>query len=301
MTPMKSLHHRGTNSLFKTCLRLLIYSSVILAAAVPTTADVSLPILTPIVVRVVGSRAMALGDNVGGAAVTIRDVETGTILAAGRQTGPSGDAKSIMQTPHLLIEPVFSVRESASFTTELQLSKPTMVEVVGEGPLKFPQAIRRASKTVLVYPGKGMTGDGVVLELNGLLVNLEAPIADRPLGIGDEGTLRVTVNMLCGCIVEPFGNWDSRKMDLYGELRVGEKVVQRIDVYHQGPKGVFAGNFKIPRSLKGEQSISLRVVAADADAANVGVDEVTYPLVPWEQSRDATGQEIPVIVPPAPP
>jgi hypothetical protein len=278
-------------------LGLLVYVSVILAAAVPATADVSLSVPTPIVVRVVASHAMALGDNVGGAAVTIRDVDTGAVLAAGRQTGPSGDAKSIMQTPHMLMEPVYSVRESASFTTELQLSKPTLVEVVGEGPLKFPQAIRRASKTVLLNPGKAVTGDGIIVELNGLLVNIEAPTADRPLGIGDEGTLRATVKMLCGCIVEPFGVWDSRKMDLYGELRLGEKVVQRIDLYHQA-KGLFTGAFQIPRSLKGEQSIALRLVAADADAANVGVDEVTYPLVPWEQSRDATGQEIPAIIQP---
>jgi hypothetical protein len=276
----------------------LIYVSISLAVAVPTTADVSVPISTPVIVRVVASHAMALGDNVGGAAVTIRDVETGVILARGQQSGPSGDAKSIMQTPHLHIEPVFSVRESASFTAELQLSKPTLVEVVGEGPLKFPQAIRRASRTVLLYPGKAVTGDGIILELNGLLVNIEAPTAERPLGIGDEGILRATVKMLCGCIVEPLGNWDSRKMDLYGELRLGEKVIQRIDVYHQGPRGLFTGNFTIPRSLKGEQTISLRVVAADADAANIGIDEVTYPLVPWEQSRDATGREIPVIADP---
>jgi hypothetical protein len=282
------------------CVGFMMYVSAVLTAAVPATADVSLPISTPVVVRVVASRAMALGDNVGGAAVTIRDVDTGAVLAAGRQTGPSGDAKSIMQTPHLQIEPVYSVRESASFTTELQLSKPTLVEVVGEGPLKFPQVLRRASKTVLLYPGKAVLGDGIILELNGLLVNIETPSADRPLGIGDEGTLRATVKMLCGCVVEPFGNWDSRKMDMYGELRLGEKVIQKIDVYHQA-KGVFAGNFNIPRSLKGEQSISLRFVAADADAANVGVDEVTYPLVPWEQSRDATGREIPPITPPLPP
>jgi hypothetical protein len=62
---------------------------------------------------------------------------------------------------------------------------------------------------------------------------------------------------------------------------------------------LFTGAFQIPRSLKGEQSISLRLVAADADAANVGMDEVTYPLVPWEQSRDATGREIAPITPPA--
>ena len=284
------------------CVNSLIHlSAIMLAMAVASAADVvvTLPpaISTSVVVRVVASHAMALGDNVGGAAVTIRDAETGAILVAGRQSGPSGDARSIMQTPHLHIEPVYSVRESASFSADLQLTKPTLVEVVGEGPLRFPQAMRRASKMVLLYPGKGVTGDGIVLELNGLLVNIEAPTTDRPLGIGDEGTVRATVKMLCGCVVEPFGNWDSRKMELYGELRLGEKVIQRIDLYHQA-KGSFTGAFQIPRSLKGEQSISLRVMAADPDAANVGMDELTYPLVPWEQSRDATGKEIPAIIQP---
>lgn len=280
--------------------RLILFTAMFLSMAMSSTADVPPTISTSVTVRVVASHAMALGDNVGGAAVTIRDAETGAVLASGRQAGPSGDSKTIMQTPHLQTEPIYSVRESASFTAELQLAKPTLVEVIGEGPLKFAHAMRRASKTVLLYPGKAINGDGIVLELNGLLVNIEAPGPDRPLGIGDEGIIRATVRMLCGCIVEPFGIWESRKMDLYGELRLGEKVIQQIDLYHQGPKGLFTGNFQIPRWLNGKTEISLRVVASDAEGVNVGFDEVTYPLVPWEQSRDATGREIPPITTPTP-
>jgi hypothetical protein len=142
-----------------------------------------------------------------------------------------------------------------------------------------------------------VTGDGIVLDLNGLLVQIEAPSKDRPLGIGDTGTIHARVNMLCDCIVEPFGNWDSRKMQLYGEMRVGNRVVAKIDLYHQGPKGLFLGNFVIPRSLQGKDHVILRVVASDAEGINVGYDEHAYPLVPWEQSRDATGREIPPIAP----
>src|SRR5207253_748945 len=206
--------------------------------------------------------ALALGDNVGGANVTIRDAATGAVLASGRQSGPSGDVKVIMQTPHLQAEPVYSVRESASFTAELQLTQPTLVEVVGEGPLKFPHAMRRANKMVLLYPGRAVTGDGIVIELDGLLVTIEGPTTERPLGIGDEGTVGATVKMLCGCVVEPFGSWDSRRMDLYGELRLGQKVIQRIVMYHQWLKGLFTGNFKIPHTLKDDKSISLPFFAA---------------------------------------
>jgi hypothetical protein len=248
---------------------------------------------TPIVVRVVARHAMALGDNVGGATVTITEVETGAILAFGTQTGPSGDPKIIMQTPRLQTEQIYSLKDTAAFTTELRLTKPTLVEITGEGPLNYPRTKRRASKTVLLYPGKAVTGDGIVLELNGLIVTIEAPTTERPLGIGDDGTLQVTVKMMCGCVVEPFGTWDSRKIDLYGEMRIGEKVIGKIDLYHRGPKGEFTGQFTIPRSLKGQEKLTVRVVAADAEGVNEGLDEVVYTLIPWEQSRDATGREIP--------
>jgi hypothetical protein len=247
---------------------------------------------TPVVVRVVANHAMALGDSVGGATVTITDIETGAILAFGTQTGASGDPRIIMQTPRLQGEQIFSVKETAAFTTELRLIKPTLVEITGEGPLNYPHAKRRASKTVLLYPGKAVTGDGIVLELNGLIVTIEGPAKDRPLGVGDDGTLRVTVKMMCGCIVEPFGNWDSRKLDLYGEMRSGDKLLGKIDLYHRGPKGEFTGTFTIPRTLKADK-LTLRVVAAEAEGANEGVDEITYALVPWEQSHNATGREIP--------
>ena len=253
------------------------------------------PVTTNVVVRVVGNHALALGDTVGGAEVTIHDAETGAVLASGLQTGSAGDLRSIMQTPREHIEQVFSAKGSAAFTATLHLAKPTLVEITGEGPLKFPQAKRRASKTVLLYPGRHMTGDGIVLDLNGLLVRIEAPPKDRPLGIGDTGTIHARVNMLCDCVVEPFGNWDSRKMQMYGEMRVGNRVVAKIDLYHQGPKGLFLGNYIIPRSLQGQEHVTLRIVASDAEGINVGYDEHAYLLVPWEQSRDATGRDIPSI------
>ena len=265
-----------------------------LSAAVALSAEThSPPVTTSIVVRVVGNHAMALGDTVGGADVTIRDAETGAVLASGLQTGSAGDLRSIMQTPREHIEQVYSAKGAAAFTATLHLIRPTLVEITGEGPLKFPHAKRRTSKLVLLYPGRHVTGDGIVLDLNGLLVQIEAPPKDRPLGIGDTGTLHARVNMLCDCIVEPFGNWDSRKMQLYGELRIGNRVVTKIDLYHQGPKGLFLGNFVIPRSLQGKEHVTLRVVASDTEGINVGYDEHAYHLVPWEQSRDATGREIP--------
>ena len=250
---------------------------------------------TTVTIRVVGNHGMPLGDTVGGAAVTIKDVETGAVLASGTQTGTSGDLRAIMQTPRLPTEQMFSAKDSAAFTVSLALTKPTVVEVIGEGPLKYPAAKRRASKTVLLYPGKPITGDGIVLQLYGMIVQIETPTPDRPLGVGDSVAVRATVRMMCDCIVEPYGNWDSRKMSLYGEMRSDGQVLGKFDFFHQGPKGLFLGEYTIPRKLNGTDRLTLRVVASDTEGMNIGYDEITYPLVPWEQSRDATGREIPPI------
>jgi hypothetical protein len=271
----------------------VVFIPLLSAGGVCSADATSQGVATTVVVRVVGNHAMALGDSVGGATVTIRDTETGAVLTSGTQTGSTGDLRSIMQTPREHIEQVYSVKGTAAFTATLHLTKPALVEVTGEGPLKFPRAKRRASKTVLLYPGKDVTGDGIVLVLYGLIVRIESPTSDRPLGIGDGVTVRATVNMMCDCVVEPFGNWDSRKMELYGEVRSDDAVIGRVEFFHQGPKGLFQGEYTIPRSLKGKDRLTLRVVASDKEGMNVGYDEITYPLVPWEQSRDATGREIP--------
>src|SRR5438093_172986 len=134
-------------------------------------------------------------------------------------------------------------------------------------------------------------GDAV----SGAAVQIISPTPDRPLGIGDGVTIRTTVNMMCDCIVEPFGNWDSRTMELYAEVRIDDTVIGHVEFFHQGPKGIFQGDYTIPKWLKGKDWLALRVVASDEEGINVGYDEITYPLVPWEQSRDATGRDIPPI------
>src|SRR5437870_11602879 len=74
--------------------------SLVLGLVGAWAADAPSPgILTTVMVRVVGNRAMVLGDAVGGAAVAIKDLETGAVLASGVQTGSGGDLRSIMMTP----------------------------------------------------------------------------------------------------------------------------------------------------------------------------------------------------------
>jgi hypothetical protein len=149
--------------LIGTCLLVLLSSAG--AAFTPEPSDSELeskthyndPLPTTVLVRVVAHRSLVLGHDVGGARVTITDMASGQLLASGLQQGEPGDQTQIMRTPHLMDEPVYSGRPAASFSTTLELTRPTLVEITAEGPLAYPNALQRASTTVLLIPGHDLT------------------------------------------------------------------------------------------------------------------------------------------------
>ncbi|WP_447979785.1 hypothetical protein [Candidatus Nitrospira bockiana] len=238
------------------------------------------PIDTEVVVRVVAHGAMVVGDAVGGARVTITDVATGRLLASGTQTGEAGDQNQIMRTPRLMEEPRYSTRPSGSFHATLQLDRPTLVEIAAQGPLAYPSAMQRATKTVLLFPGRDLTNDGIVIHLYGYIVQIEHPTPGAPLAAKDDVTLAASVRTLSGSVVRPHGDWDSRKMDIHAEVLVGDKVVDRLQMFYAGSRNVFEAPFFVPRPTEAPDGITLRVVAADTAGGHFGMGEAHYPVVP---------------------
>ena len=56
-------------------------------------------VLTKVIVRVVAKDSKVIGSGVGGALVRIKNLETGEILAQGKQEGGTGDTDRIMVWP----------------------------------------------------------------------------------------------------------------------------------------------------------------------------------------------------------
>ena len=223
--------------------------------------------------------AMVLGREVGGARVTITDVETKQVLATGIQQGEAGDQNQIMRTPHLMEEPVYSARPAAAFTTTLELRKPTLVEVTAEGPLAYPTSMQRASKTVLLIPGHDLTNDGIVLHLYGYIVQIEHPKPGEPLIAKDDVTLRASVRTLSGTLVRPHGDWDSRKIHIYGEVLIGDRIVERLQMFYSGEGSSFEAPFFVPTPKDAPDGITLRVVVTDLSMGNSGIGTATNPVL----------------------
>ena len=268
--------------------RLLLYGAVLMLIPClaisadnepPPSLRLNDPQATTIVVRVVGHGAMVLGREVGGARITITDVATKHILATGIQQGEAGDQNQIMRTPRLMEEPHYSSRPAAAFVATFDLLQPTLVEVTAEGPLGYPTSSQHASTTVWLVPGQNTTDDGIVMHLSGYIIQIEHPKPGEPLIARDDVMLRASVRTLSGALVRPHGDWDSRKIHIYGELLAGERVLERLQLFYNHDRASFEAPFFVPLPSDAPYGITLLVVAADPSNGNVGVEKAKYPVL----------------------
>lgn len=234
---------------------------------------------TTILVRAVAHGSMVLGKEVGGARITITDVASGQILASGLQQGEPGDQNQIMRTPRLMEEPLYSSRASASFTATLELTHPILVDITAEGPLAYPASSQRVSKRVWLIPGHDLTNDGIVLALYGYIVKIEHPKPNDPLIAKNDVTLRASIRTLSGALVRPHGDWDSRKIHIYGELLIGNRILERLQMFYSEERTGFEAPFFVPLPKDAPDGITLRVVAIDPASGNAGVGEAKFPVL----------------------
>lgn len=154
------------------------------------------PAKTRITVRVVSRDAKVIGTGVGGVLVTLRDAETGAVLAEGKQLGGTGSTDRIMRQPHTRDALVYGSEDAAGFTAELVLRRPTTVEIVARGPLGIPHAIQTASKRLLLVPGRHIEGEGILLELHGFIVEIVNRKQVEAMHPGESVELRARVRLM---------------------------------------------------------------------------------------------------------
>jgi len=234
---------------------------VALVSSALATAAMAAP--TRLTVRAISRDAKVLGDGVGGARITIRELESGKILASGIQRGGTGDTKRIMQEPRQRGAMIYDTENAAAFRTTLELSRATRVEITAEGPLKYPQAMQRASKTMLLVPGQDITGEGVLLEIAGFIVEIEATdLVQTSVPVN----IRSKVTMTCGCPTEPGGMWNADEITVIARAIRGGRVAGETQLRYADSPSTFEG--ELPQLKDGKYM--LEIVASDAKRSNVG-------------------------------
>ena len=250
---------RITSKLLAVCLAL----AWILADGLRPPALAQTP--TEVVVRAVAKDAKVIGSGVGGARITIRDAATGEILAEGEQQGGTGNTDRIMRTPRDRGATVYGTEDAAAFRATLSLDDPTMVAIQAEAPLDFPHAIQRTEKTLTLVPGKHVRGEGVILELNGFIVEILEPADVSPGGKAMD--VRARVQMLCGCPTEPGGLWDSDRYTIVARLLDTDgEILAETPLAFAGETSIYEGTLSAAEGVA-----ELVVIAADPELANFGL------------------------------
>jgi len=183
-----------TKTILRFGLLFLISAHMIYPLASPSFAAEKVP--TKIIVRVVAKDSKVIGSGVGGALVRIRNLETGEILAQGKQEGGTGDTERIMVGPRRRGEIIYGTSGAAFFQAEIPLERPAQVEIYTEAPLAYPHSVQKGSKTLTLIPGKHILGEGVIIELDGLIVNILNPSPKEGLRKGEELLVKAEVRML---------------------------------------------------------------------------------------------------------
>jgi len=173
---------------------VFVLVSIIFAFASSSLSAEKIP--TKVIVRVVAKDSKVIGSGVGGAFVRIKNLETGEVVAQGKQEAGTGDTERIMVRPRQRGETLYGTPDAASFQGEIPLDRTMQVEIYTEAPLAYPHNIQKGSKTLTLIPGKHILGEGVIIELDGLIVNVLSPSPKAVLRKGEEILVRAEVRML---------------------------------------------------------------------------------------------------------
>jgi hypothetical protein len=238
---------------------------------------------TQIDVRVIAKGGKYLGDDIGGALVTVQDVHTGELLAKGTTAGGSG-AQNLMSICVTRSE-VLTVEGASVFKATLDLDEPRLIRVTAYGPLAAQQSANTASLTQWVCPGKNVTGGaqggGFLLELSGLVVQiLNPPTHFLPATAPAEVEIRANVTMMCGC---PTGKspWDASQFEVSATIKDGDTYLFDLPLTFDasapyGAPSQFAAQWTVPANTTGQSQIyEITVSAFQQATGNTGADKAT--------------------------
>ena len=222
---------------------------------------------TEVEVRVLARGAKFLGGYTAPVRVVLSDADTGEILVRGQTSGTTGDTRIIMAagaSPGAKR----STADSALFRTTLDLDRPRRVTASVTGPLSQPQAITTATSTQWILPGRHLTtGDGWLLELPGLIVDLASPVAYPWFKTGTNVPVRVGVTMLCGCTISVQGPWRVDETDVELHVTVEGGAPRRYPLRFDPDSGLFGAD--IPVEQPGLHELEVRAWMGSSNNAGM--------------------------------
>jgi len=227
---------------------------------------------TEIVVRAISRDAKFIGDSMGGVRITLRDAQSGEVLAEGVTSGGTGDTKRLMETGKRR-EPL-ATPEAAGFSATIDIDQPRLVQVEAFGPLGQLQSAITVTSQQWILPGKHVReGNGWMVEMPGFVVDILDPAAASTLKLPNvEMKLRANVVMMCGCPTSPGGMWDASRFQITASIRRDGKALAELPLAFSGTTSQYELSLK--PDTPGLYSVTVQ--AYDANTGNTGVDRTSF-------------------------
>jgi hypothetical protein len=238
--------------------------------------------MTPVLVRVQAKGGKFLGPDAGYSRVTIRNADTGEVLAQGTGEGQSGQLTGSFlptATRQALVTPQWNTETrlwlsaqpgvpTAGFTATLALDAPTRVEFVAEALADGVPNGYTATQAMTLLPGVDLSAEpGIVLVIPGLRVMVaDTAVADGGAAVVVTGQ----VTMMCGCPIDTSLPWVPAAFLVTASVKEkgGPFALENVQLDFQS-KNTFANSkpFSLPRP--GDYDVV--VTAVQPAEGNVGI------------------------------
>ncbi len=225
---------------------------------------------TEVMVRVQSKDAKFIGSSIGGAKILIKDAETGELLASGMTSGSTGDTGRIMEQAHSRNQRL-SDEETAGFRAMLDLKEPVFVTVEAHAPYTKKQARVVSSTQLWLLPGKDISGDGLVLEVPGFVVDILSPQTHERTAGGNPIQIEANVVMMCGCPITPGGMWDAEQYEIRAVLSREGTAVSDLELRAGEKPSTFSAETLLEPGF-----YELFIYAYDPLTGNTGVDRTNF-------------------------
>lgn len=226
---------------------------------------------TTLLVRAKAKDAKFIGSSIGGARIIVREAASGKILADGFTEGSTGNTQRIIQDPpsrrKQLSEP-----GTAVFRATLDIEEPTFITVEGYAPWNKPQARIKTETQLWLIPGKDITGDGLVLEFPGFIVDVLSPQTHERISAGSAVPLTANVVMMCGCPLTEGGLWDANQYEVLALIQKDGKALTSVPLHISEKASTFVG------SLQAQEAglYQATIYAYDPQSGNTGVGIINF-------------------------
>lgn len=229
---------------------------------------------TKIMIRAKARDAKFIGSSLGGAHIIVRNKINREILAEGNTTGSTGNTDLIMKTPKTRGN-LITDNQTAGFLAKIDIDEPLLVTIELISPLNQRQAQIAVSTELWLIPGKHILGDGIILEVPGFIIDILKPRTHQYIALNtikdNPFSFQANIVMMCGCVIEKNGVWNSEEMEVRGILKKDGTYMKDIKLSLVSTN-LFEGNTMI--STAGNYELTL--YAYHEKSGNTGVAKMNY-------------------------